>query len=427
MKKWLEKYFDFKIGTFLYFGIALATAVINYLYQVYLGNRLSVSNYGIFNTLYSFCVNFSSFYSPIVVYFCCVVAENEGHLSKISEIVKGISRFGILLSIIVSSIITIMILWGKSSGFRMKSSEAILLIIIAIVSSGFCNVMISGVQGTSKVVVFGILSFMTVALKFLFSVIGIQLANLPEIPIIAFFMSNSICGLLAICVLNYLRKKEVEDHVNSPRFDLPRLLGFYGKTFFINILYSFYVNGGEVLLLSNRYDSEEVGTYSLIITIAKSSIYLCSMFATIMLPRFAHNKNKTRENSTKYYGIMALSFGIGGAWIVFLKVLGIRIIPMLFGKGYADVLPYVSYVSIWVIFLGMLCMTNAYHMGTDNLNRYFVVLAAVSLLMYSIFQYGNISFWHTPILFGTGTAVIVGWSLLDTAIRGNKQVNENCE
>lgn len=417
MRKWFAKYLDFKIDTYFYFGMSIATAFINYFYQIYLGNRLSVSNYGIFNTLYSFCVNFSSFFSPIAVFFCCVVAENDGHLSRIHKITKGVSRFGIIVSILVSGFIICMILLGKSGGFRMRSSEAIVLIIFAIISSGFCNISISGVQGTSKLIVFGILSFLTVALKFIISVIGIKIANLPEVPIIAFFMSNSMCGLIAIGVLIRFRKKEIEDNYDDKDFELSRLLGFYGKTFVINILYSFYVNGGELLLLSQKYDSEEVGTYSLIITIAKSSIYLCSMFATIMLPRFAHNKSNKRENLSKYYGIMALSFVMGGSWIVFLRVLGIRIIPVLFGKGYADVLPYVSYVSVWVIFLGMLCMTNAYHMGTDNLNGYFIVLAIVSLTMYSIFQHGNISFWHSPIMFGTGAAVIVSWSLLDTAIR----------
>ncbi len=195
------------------------------------------------------------------------------------------------------------------------------------------------------------------------------------------------------------------------------LFGLYGVTFIANLLISPYINGGEILLISTEYDNEKVGLYSLAIVIVKASIYIISILTTALLPKFASMSLDSKKLYKRYLFSLVVSFFIGVLWVLGIRVIGIRIIPAIFGEGYYGALLNTKYMALWVINLGVLLDVNTFYLATNQLKKYIIVLGCSSVSIVILVKVIKVSFWHIPVFLGIITGAIVVWSLFDAFVK----------
>lgn len=418
MKRLLNKIYGLDSTFVIFFSLSIATSVLSYLYQVFLGNKMELADYGVFNSLNSLCSNLMCLFSPLSVLMCREMAGARGRFEIIRPIWDRTIRVAKVISVIILIVISLFFLLEKLNGSMKWSICALLLVAIAVISGGFYGILNGTLQGAGRLEVYGAAGFAAVIIKLIVSAAGILIHNNAYIPVGAMIVSN-VSSIIVIYLFltrfNRCRNDEVE--LKERTIGIPGVLELYGITFIANFLLSPYINGGEIILMSTEYDDELVGLYSLAITIAKASIYIISIFTAALLPKFALLKENGIEVCRKYLALLLMCFIFGCVWIVGLSTVGIRIIPCLFGAGYYEALLNLKYMALWVVCMGMLLAANTYYLAINRLKRFILALGIGSVVALMVIKVIKVEFWTSPMVLGGVGAGIVVWSVIDTFIQ----------
>lgn len=411
----LKKIFDIDRSVVLLFVFSMLASIANYAFQIVLGNVLSLSDYGNFNTINSISANLMCLYSPLAVYICRVSAENQTNLLAGRSIYQKIFRFtlGISFILVCLGLIFFANTFGKS--FGVESFSLGFLIIAMNVIAGVYTVLNGMLQGINRLAWYGFLGLVLIVVKFSLSYIGIRLWGQVAAAVGAMLVSYVVVIALLIVTISMTIKRQSADGKDDEflSIDYSKIFRLYGLTFFVQMLVSLYINGGEIILMNYLYDSESVGLYSLAATVAKVSMYVVSVFTTALLPNLASDWVKGKNVIRKFYIAMAFCFIIGFVWILFLMTVGLYIIPRLFGVKYYQALLYVKYMVFWVIGIGMLLMVNTFYLAINRLKRYLAVLVITTVLIVGYVAVSDIDVLYVPVVAGIGVAAIILFALLD--------------
>lgn len=409
-----------KSSTFIFFLLSFGSSILNYLFQIYMGKRMLVSDYGSFNSINSFCANLSCFFLPISVYLCRGLAGKGGNPEKAKNELADASVLTILISAVITIGLIVLFGFGYAERFGTKNSIEVYIVLI-ILTAGFISIISGFLQGTNRFVMLGMMTFIMVIIKFIIAVTALVAGSNVLVPVISILVSNILAIIIAIWFLYvYLKNYSFKINIKSTQ----TFKGFgtiYGLTFMINAIISPYINGGEIVIMSGKYNMKDVGTYSLAITIARASVFLITIFTNIMLPRLAKAKTVGRNIKILYFQSIGICLAIGVTWLLFVRTIGIYIVLYLLGEDYYNALLNLKYMALWVVNLGVLIMINTYYLAINKLRNYLAVLASVSVFTYLILKLCNIRFWSVPIVLGIATAIIISWSLLDVLVEGRKE------
>lgn len=418
MKKLLKDFFDLKLDILLYLVLSVAMSVLSYYYQIYLGNKMDVIDYGFFNTVISFCSNIGIFFSPLTIHICRVVAEKKGSITGAKDDIKRVLIFAVGISSGITIFVCSLFVTGYGSHIGADNLFFACLIILVVVSAGIYSILSGCVQGASNLIFLGTIGFALNLLKYIFTRLMFSYSNNAYSPVYATLISNVLLIVLTSMGLMVLTKREAHrENVTCSHYGYFELIKLYGFTFLANSLFSPYVNGGEIVLLSSQYSAEKVGEYSLAIVIAKASIYIVSIFTTAMLPKFASAKENISRLKKLYMATLIVSLGFGVMWLIGLRTIGLLIIPKLFGEGYFQAIINTRYLTLWVVNIGGLLAINTFYMGIGELKKYTSVMLITTVFAILFVTMSSISLWEVPILLGVCTTVVIIWSVIDVVLR----------
>lgn len=391
--------------------MTLISSALNYLFQIYLGKIMLVSDYGSFNSINSFCTNMACVFVPVSVYLCREIARKNGDLVEANPELFDALVFTFF--IFISLIIILGVAFGFGYSRRFDASNIEIFIILIIITTGLVNITSGIFQGANRFITIGIITLFLAIIKLCVTTIAFISVNNLFVPIVATLTSNVIVATVAIILLI----KQVGGHATIRKFKpkniMKKFVALYSATFLINAIISPYINGGEIIIMSGKYNMEDVGVYSLGITIARASIFIISMLSTVMLPKIANAKSKANDMRGIYFESIGVSFAIGVAWVLFIKFFAIYIIPYILGEAYYNALQNIKYMALWVINLGVLIMVNTYYLAINELKKYLIVISTVSVILYIVLKLCNIYFWYIPIILGCAAAIIIAWSIYD--------------
>lgn len=411
----LDKLFNMDRSVIRLFLFSILASIVNYAYQIILGNMLSLSNYGNFNTINSLASNLVCLYSPLAVYSCRITAENQKELMDARPIFERILTVTLGISVVVFCAGGVF-LWnflGKNIGAEAISFG--LLILVMTVIAGFYTVINGMLQGINRLGWYGFLALLLVAVKLSLSYVGIRFGGQIHAAVWAMLISYVIITLAMVAIIGVIIKEQraVTCNGDSNCVEYKELLQLYGTTFLVQMFVSPYINGGEVILMNYFYDSESVGLYSLAATVAKASMYVLSIFTSALLPNIAADLNQGKSIKRKFYISLAFCFLAGAAWVIFLMTAGIIIIPRLFGAGYYQALLNVKYMTLWVIGIGMLLVVNTFYLAMNKLKRYISVLAVVTIFIIGYVAVSKIDVLYVPVVVGIGVSAIIVFAFFD--------------
>lgn len=411
----LKKIFDMNRSVVLLFVFSMLASIVNYAFQIVLGNMLSLSDFGNFNAINSMSSILMCLYSPLAVYICRVSAENQTNLLVSRPIYKKIFKFGLVVSLILFCLGVVLFANTFGKSFGVESFSLGLLIMVMTVIAGIYTVLNGMLQGINRLAWYGFLNFLLVGAKLTLSYTGLQLGGRIYAAVWAMLISYIVVIGLTITIISITVRRqntdEKKDELISVKYS--DIFKLYGLLFFVRMIVSPYINGGEIMLMNYLYDSESVGLYSLAATVVKASMYVLAIFTSALLPNIVSDWAKGKNIKKKFYIAMAFSFIFGAAWVLFLMTIGLYIIPRLFGEGYYQALLNVKYMALWGIGIGMLLVVNTFYLAINRLKKYLTVLIVVTVLIVGCIVASGIDILYVPVVVGSGVIAVVIFALFD--------------
>ena len=411
----LIKIFDMDRSVVLLFVFSMLGSIVNYSFQIMLGNMLALSDFGNFNTINSISTNLMCLYSPLAVYICRVSVENQTNLLVGKNIYQKIFRFTIGISLVLFGLGVVFFANTFGKSFGVESFSLGLLIMIMTIIAGIYVVLNGMLQGINRLAWYGFLGLVLMVVKFSLSYMGIRLGGQITAAVWAMLISYVVVIGLIITIIGITARRQnadkKKDELTSIRYSA--IFKLYGLTFLVQMIISLYINGGEIILMNYLYDSEFVGLYSLAATVAKASMYVLSIFTSALLPNIASDWAKGKNIKRKFFIAMAFCFIVGAAWVLFLMTAGLYVIPLLFGEGYYQALLNVKYMAFWVIGIGMLLVVNTFYLAINRLKKYLMVLIVVTALIVGCIVASGIDILYVPVVVGSGVIAVVVFSFFD--------------
>lgn len=397
-------------------------SVLNYLFQIVLGHLLTVEEFGRYNSINSFAANLVIIYTPLSVMLCRMTASNTMKLNVCKERYKQIFKVAIGISLVIC-IVGLPLYSTTKYQFGVTHIAAWILILFMVIASGGYNLFNGILQGLEKFSLYGFIGILLIGIKFLLSVINIKLGQ--GVVGVVWAMLISYIGMIILISIIVKKQSVISDNKEcQPLFQPNELIELFGATFLSQILVSFYINGGEVILMGYLYESREIGLYSSAVTLGKISLYIVSIVSVVLLPRVANKSNQGQETKSLFFKTIACTFALSLVYAVFLLSIGKYLIPIMFGKEYAIAMNYIIPIVIFTIPLSALSIIHNYFIGIGKIKIYTIVLGVVTVITIfcSIVIVDNME--TIPILLGIGLSVVLIWAML--YVWKSKEIDRKC-
>lgn len=352
--------------------LSALASVLNYTFQIMLGNLLQVSEYGQFNLINSFASNILTFFTPLSMLACRITAE-KGECVKSNDLVY---RQLLKLNGIIGIIIFVVGIAFYSRARHMYSLSGIFMwgtILVMIVVSGFYSFTNAVIQGSQRFVFYGIMGVFVVLVKAVLSYVFVLFGYGVNGVVIAMLESFLLAFVIfCIYIKKVLYRLDTNDYAQI--IDKNEIVQLYGFVFCAQLLYSFCINGGEMIFLGMFYDSEQIGLYACAGTLGKICLYAISVIATVLFPSFATAKMQGLNTESLYLKILTLMFVFSFVFCIGLNIVGPYLIDWLYGDAFMSSKDYLRYIVPLVLFLGEISITHSYYLGIDKVKRYLAML-----------------------------------------------------
>lgn len=397
------KKFSKNVIILLFFSVP--ASILNYAFSIVVGRLLTVEQFGTYNSMNSLACNLIAIYAPFAVLITRITAEHENDTYKNSDRYKQLGKI-YLLFFAVTSVVGMACYPFLDGRFGGSSFVQWLFILIMIGVMGLHSMSIATIQGLSKFVFYGFISAFVMFLKLIFTVVGLQTGSGFVSVIFAITLSHAI--IIAMCTFVMKKACNVIDGSSIERpFLKNELVSLYGLTFLVQLIYLFYVNGGEVIFMNFLCDEKEIGLYSSIVMLAKIAVYLITTFNSALLPAIASKAGDVTGAKGMLYASLAFSMVCSLLFVVFMLVLGDWIVPFLWGEKYTAGLKYLGAALTFAIPLANLMVVHTYILGRGKL-KFYAASLCITLVISGVA--GALFSAHTsavPISFGIGMSVCI--------------------
>lgn len=336
------------------FSMMMLANVINYAYQIVMGNVLSIEEYGSLNALLALSTIASVPSGAFLmaasrVTAQCIAANSTKSLDlQLNTIFVGSVLLGSLF-LVTGCILSAPI--AKALGIDSIPSVVITILFVGL---NCIYPVLSGVlQGASRFVEYGLSSIVSMLSKLIVSLLFIAcglglagaLAGLALSPICAgVFCYLRITDLFKLSTPNVVSKKTVD------------LLRSFGGLLIAQALLAAVTNG-DALLIKIMFDPEAAGIYSSGMVLAKIPMYAASAIVAALFPLAASVSAHRKESfalfkkSILYGGIISFAFAL------LLNIFGKQLMQLLFNSCYlpaVEHLPVVTFLSISITLITIL-------------------------------------------------------------------------
>lgn len=400
---------SFQKAVFISFIFSGIGSILNYLYQIILGNMLTIEEFGVFNSINSLAANVVIIFTPLSIMICQTTALNRETIEKNSGVYRKVLKIslGLAFIICISGLITFNTVNGK---FGADSLLNWLIILIMIGVSGQHAIVNGVIQGLERFVLYGSMGAILILIKMILSIINIKVGL--GIQGIVWAMLVSYACVIVIVSLKLRKTIFLQDNYSEYGPDKREIIRLYGITFFVQILVSFYINGGEIMLMGYLFDNRQIGLYSAAATLGKISLYMISIISIVLFPRVANRSNKGLGTSSIFYKTVFISIILSVAYAIFLLAIGKKLIPIMFGNEYEVAVEYIDYVVVFAVPVSTLSIIHNYFLGIGKTKEYAKVLGGVTaaIILVIIMFIDNVR--CVPVILGIGLTLVIIWSCL---------------
>lgn len=387
----------------IFFVLSMAASALNYIFQIVMGNMLSVEKFGSFNAINSLTANMVMLYSPLSIMLCQNTAGAKN---------SWIYRQTIILSVIFMVAVCFaggFVYHGLNGNFGVSNIFVWELMLFMIGIAGVYSVLYGAIQGLGNFVIYGLLGFLLILIRFILSVITVKAGW--DIAGIVFAMLVSYVTMLGLERVFLNQYMVVNTDPDAGKLGKTEMFELYGVTFAAQIILSFYINGGEILLMSFIYEERQVGLYSSIASLGKVSLYAISVISSIILP--VVTKRKQEKTSTKNILLFTVLFSaiFASIYSIFLLFFGKDLILLFFGEAYRPASKYIYSVICFSVPLSALSVIQNYFIGIGRVKEYTIFSGMITVMAVGSIIIGTMDIIYVPIILGIALILIIIFAL----------------
>lgn len=413
------KKFSKNVIILLFFSIP--ASILNYVFSLAVGRLLTVEQFGVYNSMNSLASNIIAVYAPFAILVTRITAEEIDCPGKNENRYKQITWIYVAFFVVTSIVgmIAYPFLDGK---FGATSFIQWLFILIMIGVMGLHSIANSAVQGLQRFILYGVMSVLVILLKLIFTVGGIQTGNGFGSVIFALIVSHAV--IIVMCTVIMKKACRVIDGERDatvyPQYSVKEIGTLYGLTFLVQLIYAFYLNGGEIVFMNFLCDETEIGLYSSIIMLAKIAVFLITTFNSALLPAIASKAADIKSAKGMLYASLAFSFVCSIAFVLVLLICGDWLVPLLWGDKYTPGLKYLGAALMYAMPLANLLVVHTYILGRGKLKFYSICLSLTLIASAIVGVALSANTAAVPMSFGVGMCVCIVVSMIYIII-GDKE------
>lgn len=415
---------EFEKSSLNLFALMMLANACNYIFQIVMGNMLTVEEFGSMNTLLSLFTIFSVPTTIITLISARYIAifdttHNKEGLNKILKFLFGLTA-GIMLLVVVGGIS----LSGVLTTSLKLDNQFYIIVVVLLASIGFLRSIANGVlQGTKKFIPYGIQNFLVMIGKLVFSCAFVWMGY----KLYGVLAAMGLAMVLSFCyAIFYIRDYLTEmSHSKTSTYQLEYkdMFRFIAGTVCAQCCIEL-ISNSDMLLIKRYFTETEAGTYSSAMVIGKIAMYLSTAIITTLFPMVVEAKAKN-QSTARLLG-KAIAYGGGAALICSagLSIFGKLIINILFGERYSSAIDMLSWVSLFIVPLTLVVIVMNY---TVALGKTFVFAASsftgVALIYLLVIQYHS-SVKNVMIIFSVILSIVFVINLVYLLIC-NKKTEES--
>lgn len=357
------------------FILSIIASILNYVFQIYIGRKLTVGNYGKYNFIMAFISNSYSFYAPLSVIVCRLTSENGRNIHNNRFIYNQVMKVFALVSFLM------VIFLGIYCYVLNYSDISWVLFISTIFFSSLCSVMLGVIQGLAKYMIYGIFTLIMMITKLLLTFF---FARDVRSTIYCILVSEIVVLFLSVFfILNVYHEEDISEKKDAKKISMQELVYMYGGTLWVLFLNSLFINNGEILLLKKVYSDDVLGLYSVASTLGRVGMYTSTIISTIILPEIAYKKSKGIKTTISSLNVSLLvSLGISSIYLLVLILFKDIFIQKLYGEAYLGVGEIIERMRVFIIGITILPIINSFYLGINKLKS--IILIYVFGIMMAI-------------------------------------------
>lgn len=360
---------------------AALSGIIGYLYQIVLGNVLSVEDYGKANILITYISTVSMVIQPI-----SLLASRNVAIFKAKKQEEELTNF--LAAVFEIVVIICIIICLLTFGFELVRENDIntfahaTCFAVTLVTNIVYNVFLGIAQGFKQFVKYGLVGLVYVIVKVTTIVASRHIQSI-YIVMFSIIISNIICIIILLCpnkqdgIIRKYKRQKLKGWV-------PEILPFYGWTFIIQLLLGFIINGGDVILIKFIFSDAMAGIYAVSSNLCRIAIIASTPILTIMYAEVAGNlANKNilldlLKKSMLYCSMIAVIF------LGLLNITGKWVVKVLYGMRYEEAILYLPRTSFFIISVVWLNILSQYCMALGKVKMLaFIVIFIITGILIS--------------------------------------------
>lgn len=351
---------SFEVNSIIVFTIMMIANVFNYLYQIVMGNALTVSDFGNLNTLLSLSVVISVPSGILQL----ITAQYTAYYQALGEMGKMRRLLHSLLQIAgIATAIAFLIGLGFtgliSNVIKIKQTRDILVVVAVISLSCIISVTSGKLQGLKRFVTYGIVGIVSSMCKLLFGMILVWLGIGLFGNILALLVGSILVIMYSFYTLKHVLRDGYSIRISLDRADITR---YFRSVFWVQLFTAILVNGDILLIRTFVTYQAEAGIYASGMVFGKISMYMATAVITTLFPVVAEQQTQGRHTKALFSRAMLFGGGISIAFAAGLNIVRWPLITMLFSTRYSLATTYLLPISCFVVTVTLLSIRMNYLM-----------------------------------------------------------------
>lgn len=397
-----NKNYELETNGIIVFVISVMAGLINYLYQIIMGNTLRPDEYGLLNTLLSLTIVVSlpaSTLGVITLKYTSHFAANN-HIQKISVIYKKISLIACLcagITLFAGS----QLLTAICSVLKINNKNYVLLVMLAASLEYIIYVNKGILQGLKKFIPFSMMSIIGALGKIIFSILLIT----AGFGLYGATFSLVLASIASIIYAFLVLKKNIlpfpKDRVLIESINLRNYFQYVIWT----QLFLLLLTSGDILLVKLFSDDYTVGIYSSVSVLCKISYYFANSIASTLLPIVAQNHSKGEKTYNLFIKSVAYSLIVSVTCAIGISLFGDFLIRILFGSEYGGANVLLVPVSFFIISLNLVTVLINYLTAVEDLK--FLTISLIVGFIITIFAVFKVNYSISQLMYMLGAGLCI--------------------
>lgn len=368
---------SFRKNSVIMIFLTTLSSAINYLCQVALGHVMTVSSFGVINSLFSLILVLSVPGTSINMLTAKRVAQESADCKPSEHTIQTMIRLGLRIGALL---VLCTALFSLPGGTMLHAHPVMLILTGIAVATGIFPYIISGAMaGRGAFLAAGFFSLIVPVCK-TFGVIGAMFLPSELAQQITVMLAITVGNLLAVFLCRRIlwpkdRSTPAKAEKEKSVLDAPTLW-----VMLANFIYLIFGNG-DVFLVTLFLGSEQSGIYSASMLFGRILYFFTTALVSVLLPYVSRAASKDGAPDRVFKGAVLMTLAVCIVCFIPINLFPEAIITLVYGARYLPAVAFVPYSCLAAALVSLLNLELNYFIGIGAEKRITCHLAIALLCM----------------------------------------------